>query len=62
MMEIVTSEGPTPNWPSCITPDCPYRRCLWTDTEWCYPCAEKELGPDEMYRLYNNAHQGEMNL
>ena len=43
-------------WPNCATVDCCNKRCLWSGTPLCFPCAVDALGADEMARTYNATH------
>jgi hypothetical protein len=49
---------PATEWPNCATPDCPNKRCLWSGTPLCYPCAEHALSKEAMraqWFKYNDA-------
>lgn len=43
-------------WPNCATPDCENKRCLWSGTPLCYPCAVLALGQVEMDAAYKATH------
>ncbi len=43
-------------WPNCITPDCEFKCCTWSETPYCHHCAKARLGEAEMIRLYNASH------
>jgi hypothetical protein len=43
--------------PDCAKPDCPYKQCLWSDTEFCYPHAKEELGEKELNWRYEVTHK-----
>ena len=44
------------SWPNCATPDCHHKRCLWSGTVYCHPCATQLLGPEELERRYEHTH------
>ena len=44
------------NWPNCDNPDCGNKQCRWSNTPYCYRCAEQQLGAPEMLRRFNAKH------
>lgn len=46
-------------WPFCTTPGCKNRQCLWSGVPFCYPCAEKAIGSDNMRLIYEITHPKE---
>jgi len=43
-------------WPNCTTPDCDNKQCTWADVPYCFPCAERRVGREEIVRRYNATH------
>lgn len=43
-------------WPNCATPDCENKRCCWSLTGHCFPCAEQLIGRDDLIRRYDASH------
>jgi hypothetical protein len=43
-------------WPNCATPDCEHKRCCWSGTDFCHPCAVRVLGRPEVDRRYRATH------
>ena len=46
-------------WPNCEIPDCHWKRCTWSGTVYCAPCAQRFLGRAEYERRFRATHPGD---
>lgn len=46
-------------WPNCTTPDCEFKKCMWSGTDLCYNCFRDKVGIRAVMQRYSDTHPAE---